>query len=103
MLYSELVRSFSADGKATVVEAHLCCGQAVLKRAEELNEPGGSQDEIRWLAENRHKYLGRWIALRGRQLIADAATAREVFMRVGDLKTPPLVIRVDEEVPFAGW
>jgi len=60
--------------------------------------------ETRWLAENSCKYAGRWIALEGDQLLAEGATAKEVFLEVENLATPPLVIQVStDDLPFAGW
>jgi len=62
------------------------------------------QQEMRWLAEHRHEYSGKWIALRGEHLLAAGATAEEVFSKVTSQDTLPFVIRVDEEeLPFAGW
>ena len=60
--------------------------------------------EMRWLAKNRDRYAGRWIALQGRNLLACGDTAKEVFSKVSDTPTPPLVIRVDTgDQPFGGW
>ena len=59
--------------------------------------------EMRWLAENRHRYVGQWVALEGSCLLASGATARDVFARVSD-RPSPLVVRVDEDdLPFGGW
>lgn len=46
--------------------------------------------EMQWLAENRQRFAGRWIALEGRTLLATGNTAREVFSKVGDRLTPPV-------------
>jgi len=60
--------------------------------------------EMQWLAENRHRYSGRWIALEGGRLLAVGDTSREVFSKVANCTEPPLVIRIEEEeLPFAGW
>jgi hypothetical protein len=62
------------------------------------------QHERTWLAENRDRFLGRWVALEGHTLLAAGDTAREVFAKVSDRFTPPLVIRIDgDNRPFAGW
>jgi hypothetical protein len=59
---------------------------------------------MRCLAENWHRFSGKWVALRGDYLLAAGTTASEVFSRVGDEAEPPLVIRVDDDqLPFAGW
>lgn len=61
-------------------------------------------EEAQWLAKNRSQFAGRWIALQGGRLLAVGDTAREVFLKVADEKTPPLVIRLEnDDLPFAGW
>ncbi|MSV36411.1 MAG: hypothetical protein EXQ47_12575 [Bryobacterales bacterium] len=60
--------------------------------------------EMKWLAENRDKYAGRWVALDGDHLLATGATSKDVFSKVACLSDPPLVIRIDrDDLPFAGW
>jgi len=62
------------------------------------------EQEMHWLAENRDRFAGKWIALKGENLLAVGATAKEVFAKVADQNPPPLVIRIDaEDLPFAGW
>ena len=53
--------------------------------------------EMRWLADNRHRYAGQWIAIQGDTLLAAGASAKQVFAKVADQPIPPLVIRVDDE------
>lgn len=93
---------------AAALDVYLWRAKAGLDKAGKLTErsatEGHFQEELRWLAENKHKYVGAWIALQGKQLLAVGATAKEVFAKVAGLKTPPLVIKIsDEELPFAGW
>ena len=40
-----------------------------------------SAKSLRWLNENREKYLGQWVALDGDRLIASGATAKEVYSK----------------------
>jgi hypothetical protein len=82
--------------------------KAALDRASQIRERTRKkrhfQEELHWLNENRRKFLGQWIALEGEQLLAVGPTAKEVFSKVADQKTPPLVIKItDDELPFAGW
>jgi len=59
---------------------------------------------MKWLVENRPRFPGQWIALEGERLLAVGKTAKDVFSKVADRPTPPLVVRIDkEELPFAGW
>lgn len=39
-----------------------------------------------WMDKNRFKYIGRWVALRNGELLADAASLDDFAARVGDLK-----------------
>ena len=40
-----------------------------------------SAKSLRWLDENRERYLGQWVALDGDRLIANGATAKEVYSK----------------------
>lgn len=61
--------------------------------------------EFEWLAENRERYAGRWVALDGNSLLAVGDSGREVYAAVADHQGTPLVTRVEseEELYFAGW
>jgi len=62
------------------------------------------QEETQWLIENGNRFAGQWVAIQGRQLLAVGATARDVFQRVANEKTPPLVTLVEsDDLPFTGW
>ena len=39
-----------------------------------------------WMEKNRLNYIGRWVALRNGELLADAASLDELAAKVGDLK-----------------
>lgn len=94
--------------RETTLDTHLWRAKAALEEAtqlrERIREKRHFQDELQWLAENRHKFFGQWIALQGAQLLAVGATAKDVFSKVADRKSPPLVVKItDDELPFAGW
>ena len=59
--------------------------------------------ESAWLAANRDKYVGLWIALQGDELLAVAPTAREVFAAVAGRGATSLVMQIESAAPFAGW
>lgn len=40
-----------------------------------------SAKSLRWLQENREKYLGQWVALDGDRLVATGASAKEVYSK----------------------
>lgn len=61
-------------------------------------------EEAAWIAANRARFAGRWIALVGANLLAVGDSAREVFQATAQNIPTPLIIRVDQEaLPFAGW
>ena len=100
--------SFRQTRGATTIADHLSQGRLALECLRHLQQGVGIQRqfdrETTWLAANRHKYSGQWIALNGDRLLAVGASAREVFSEVADYDPPPLVIRiVEQELPFAGW
>jgi hypothetical protein len=61
---------------------------------------------MRWLAENRHKYAGCWVALDGDRLVAYGATAGEFFAAVdrSGVKEPLLAhLEPADDLSFGGW
>lgn len=82
------------DEEATGIDAHFRQAQHSLKYLTGVNkraqEERQVQQEMRWLAEHRHEYSGKWIALRGEHLLAVGATAKEVFSGVTSQDTLPL-------------
>ena len=64
-----------------------------------------SAKSLRWLDENREKYLGQWVALDGDRLIASGQTAKEVYSKAKadgvEIPFVELVIN-PEPVPFTG-
>jgi hypothetical protein len=64
-----------------------------------------SAKSLRWLDENREKYLGQWVALDGDRLIASGPTAKEVYSKAkAEGVDIPFVELVSEResVPFTG-
>ena len=50
-------------------------------------------EEFEWLAGHREEYLGRWVAVQGKELVVDAASLKELRQMLSDreLEIPPLV------------
>jgi len=66
---------------------------------------GRSEKSLRWLNENRQKYLGQWVALDGDRLIASGPTAQEVYAKskAEGVKIPFVeLISEEEPAPFSG-
>ena len=66
---------------------------------------GRSEKSLRWLNENRQKYLGQWVALDAGRLIASGPNAREVYAkaRAEGVKIPFVELVTEEEAaPFSG-
>ncbi len=51
--------------------------------------------EFEWMIRNREAYRGRWVAVEGDRLVADAASFAELQSRIQDLDGVPLVHRID--------
>ena len=64
-----------------------------------------SAKSLRWLYENREKYLGQWVALDGDRLIASGATAKEVYSKAKaeGVEIPFVELVTEQESgPFTG-
>lgn len=66
--------------------------------------------EQKWLAENREKYTGQWVALVGNHLLSHGPDAKAVYtqarQKTAELgETLPLVVLIEKEpdLPFGGW
>lgn len=93
-------------GEGMPLDVYFRGAKAAIQNAPKrrANQARYFHEEMRWLAENSNGFPGKWLALRGQQLLAVGATAKEVFSQVADLEPPPLVVRISEEdLPFAGW
>lgn len=93
---------------AMSIENHLCRAPEVLAALVRLQRRSERDHGYRaaqlWLSENRHKWVGQWIALQGSRLIASGKTGKEVYARVLAEEPPALVIKIeDDSVPFGGW
>lgn len=111
--------SLLGNSKLQVIVIELPPGSAALSARRARRRPGGrveafrripdsgerARTEFRWLAENRERYAGRWVALEGDMLLAVGDSAREVYAAIADREGTPLVTRVEpeEEAYFAGW
>ena len=72
-----------------------------------LEEPEARfQRALRWLDENKGKYLGQWVALDGDRLLAAGADGKQVYAEaVAAGVAVPLLqqITADNDLPFGGW
>jgi len=62
--------------------------------------------EQEWLRSHWREYAGRWVALDGSRLVADAAGAREVLEKARAVGVSlPFLVHVTEpsKLPFGGW
>ena len=59
----------------------------------------------KWLAENRRKYLGEWVALDGDRLISHDKDGRKVIAeaKASGIKHLFLDRMTDDKLPFGGW
>lgn len=96
------------DEPLSTVESHLLLAQNALRHfarcGKRVDSDKKFSQEMNWLAANKSRFAGRWIALEGEHLLAVGNTSREVFSQLPANAAPPLVIRINEEdLPFAGW
>ncbi len=111
----ELEAKFAARARALGVGLDAYIQSVLENQTPDLSAPKGEGDasrlvtaevsELEWLALNRAKYAGRWVALQGDALLAVGDSAREVYSAIAGREGTPLVTRVEpeEEIPFAGW
>ena len=66
--------------------------------------------ERKWLAENREKYAGQWVALIGDNLLSHGSNAKAVYAEARSKaaefgETIPLIVLLEREpnLPFGGW
>ncbi len=50
--------------------------------------------EFGWIVANRDAYRGRWVAIQGGELVADAPSFTELQSRIKNIKGVPLVHRI---------
>jgi len=68
--------------------------------------PSSGAREQEWVRSHWQEYAGRWVALDGSRLVADAAGAREALekARAAGVVSPFLVhVAEPSELPFGGW
>ena len=61
------------------------------------------QEEAKWIATNRGRFAGHWVALLGGNLIAAGDSAKAVAQAASGVPSAPLIIYIENELPFAGW
>ena len=89
-------RSSPADARYALEQIKTSRKAAILQRQME--------EETAWIAANRARFAGRWVALVGGTLLAIGDSAQEVHMASSQTVPTPLIIRLDDiTLPFAGW
>ena len=62
--------------------------------------------EREWLKEHEAEYVGKWVALEGRRLVACGSSALQLLnAAVANRYEQPLVVHIpgEPELPFGGW
>jgi len=76
------------------------------RRTTSIRQPFSRDREVRWLAENRTRYVGQWVVVEGDRLIANGTNSREVFQaaKQAGIEVPFLVqVEPEDQLPFGGW
>jgi hypothetical protein len=77
---------------------------AAVSAGADMSTSGVREQE--WVRSHWREYVGRWVALDGSRLVAEAPGAREVFekARAAGVRSPFLVhVTEPSELPFGGW
>ena len=88
-LLSEALKGHSEDPEMLGLKAILAPPTATPIQIQDVDR----SQELQWIAANRKAYRGRWVAVQGSKLVADAASFRDLQRRVKELEgePPPLV------------
>jgi hypothetical protein len=76
------------------------------RRLTSLRQPISRDREMRWLAENRDRFVGQWVVVEGDRLIASGPNSQEVFQaaKQAGIEIPFLVqVEPEDQLPFGGW
>jgi len=63
-------------------------------------------DDLNWLRENRHRFVGQWIAVKEGKLLGVGTNALDVYnlaKRKGVKRPLVVLVKSQEEQPFGGW
>jgi Family of unknown function (DUF5678) len=75
-----------------------------VKKVSLKNEADKFQLAMKWIDENRQKYLGEWVCLDGDKLIANGADAVKLYREAKEkgIKVPFVEHIVEDEKPYGG-
>ncbi len=115
---TETISAYAAQVLALIEEGQLVQARAMVQEAleqhpqdpellslrEVLSPPRGRprsiidadrSEEFEWITTNRDSYRGRWVAVDGNSLVAEAHSFAELQSRLRNLAGTPLVHRID--------
>jgi len=100
--------SLVAAGDAASVATHMAHARTAIIRLMRSNDIAvrdrSHAAALRWLAENRHRYKGQWVAMQGAKLVASGPSGREVYAVALKERPPALVTKIEaDDLPFGGW
>lgn len=98
----------SLQSRALSMEVHIArmreAREQLFLQERRAEREARHREALRWISENRTNFAGRWVALRGSDLLAVGSNAKEVYQRVAGTNPPALIVRIEtEDVPFGGW
>lgn len=89
-LVSEALEANPDDGELRALQKVLEPPRA---NSREMTDADRTQ-EFEWIVANRDAYRGRWVAIQGGELVADAPSFAELQSRIKNLEGVPLVHRI---------
>lgn len=109
VVYSNLRYAFGAYDAYKLWFDRMSRGTLLLQAAPETPGPEATDTfagEQQWIEQHRAEFVGKWVALKGGQLLAAGNSAKLVYRQAltAGIRRP-LVVKVEpsEQPPFAGW
>jgi Family of unknown function (DUF5678) len=91
---SQLQREMAVQGEAAFTVGNITPTKSIDR-----------SQEYRWVAENKQRYAGQWVALKGNQLIAHSAKFKEVSAQLKEQGiTDALMLHLEapDALPYVG-
>ena len=101
---SLVIRQTPAGTQLTTSASALRAMEQVAEMRKQRRERNRVGEELKWIAANRGRFGGQWVALDGDKLVAIGQSAREVSDAAKGQTQNPLVVYLESNPkPFAGW
>ena len=85
-------------------EKNRLASEAKENKSSSENEAEKFRSAMKWIDENRQKYLGQWVCLDGDKLIANGTDAVKIYRKAKEkgIEVPFVEHLVEDEKPYGG-